>query len=200
MLSIPARPVREDRQAVVDGKGIVAIVNICPKARQPDTPVLTRLPVETCANRSFVPTIGIVAAQVGIRAKTVALVVMRTQPIPRATFGQRATHSNTTAQRAIAANQQAELTFERITGLGTLHIDQTCQRICAVTSALRASQDFDLLNIPERCDGANTAEVNIIDDQTDGRVWCSLVLGELTDTANLNVLRPVPVARPVEIR
>src|SRR5690606_25088776 len=83
---------------------------------------------------------------------------------------------------------------------GALHIDETGQRLCAVAAALRPSQDFDLFDVEQRGDSPDTAEVDVIDDETDGRVRCTLVLLQFARATNLEIAFATYGHGPVQVR
>jgi len=80
-----------------------------------------------------------------------------------------------------------------------LYIDKPRQCIGAVPGSLGPAQNFDCLYVEQGRNGADTAKIDVIDQETDRGIGCSLVLLQLSDTANLQITCPVTVARPVEI-
>ncbi len=80
-----------------------------------------------------------------------------------------------------------------------MHVDEPGERIGAVARALRPAKHFDLFDIEQRRDGANTAEIDIVDNEPNGWIWRALVLRKLADATNLEITRPVTVAGPVQV-
>ena len=85
-LGVFAWPVGQDREAVVDRKCVVAIIDVAVHTCQAEIPVVAHFPVETGTQGSFVPSVGVFATEVRVGAEAVALIMVCTQPIARAVF------------------------------------------------------------------------------------------------------------------
>jgi hypothetical protein len=59
---------------------------------------------------------------------------------------------------------------------------------------------FDSVDVEQRRGRPEAAEIDIIDEKSDGRVGCPLVLLQFADAADLKVARPRRVAGPIEVR
>ena len=101
--------------------------------------------------------------------------------------------------KAIAVRAKLDPTAESRARVGALRVDQAAQGICAVACTLRAAQHIDLVHVEERCSPAQAAEIDVIDQETDGRIGRPLVLFELTDSADLKIARPRSIAGPIKI-
>ena len=80
-----------------------------------------------------------------------------------------------------------------------MHVNEPAQCIRAVTTSLRTAQHFNALYIEQCRDRADAAEIDIIHEKTDRRVWRSLVLLQFANAPYLEVARAVAVARPVQV-
>ena len=101
------------------------------------------------------------------------------------TSGNRAAKRNAARERVVVADRELHSRIPCARCLRAANIDETSQGIRAVTSALRAAQHFDLLHVEERCDCANAAEIDVVDQETHRRIGRALVLLEFTHAANL---------------
>ena len=85
-------------------------------------------------------------------------------------------------------------------GIARLELDQAAERVRAVARALRAAQHLDLLDVEQRGDHADAAEVDLVDQEADRRIGRALVLLELADSAQLEVARARAGAGPGQRR
>jgi hypothetical protein len=81
-----------------------------------------------------------------------------------------------------------------------LHIHEAGQGVRPVARSLRPSEHLYLLHIEQGRNRADAAEVDIVNEKTDRRIWRTFVLLELAYAANLEIPRPVSVTGPVEVR
>ena len=125
--------------------------------------------------------------------------MMGTDTIAGTVFSDRAAQCDAAAERVIVSRGQLEFAGKFVSRSRTLHINEPGQCVGPVTRSLGTSQDFNLFNIPQRRNRPDTAEIDIVHDKSDRRVWGALVLRQLTDPADLNVARPVTITGPVEI-
>src|SRR5690606_31707492 len=124
----------------------------------------------------------------------VALVVMSAQPESQAAvICERTAEGRAAGHCVVLPAAHLHATRPLVVRFGALHIDETGQRLCAVAAALRPSQDFDLFDVEQRGDSPDTAEVDVIDDETDGRVRCTLVLLQFAHAANLEIACAISV-------
>ncbi len=73
--------------------------------------------------------------------------------------------------------------------IAAAHDDEAAERIGAVVQALRPAQHFDAIDIERRRGHAHAAEIDIVDQEADGRIRRALPLLALTDAANLEETR-----------
>ena len=123
-----------------------------------------------------------------------------TEPVAqRAARRHRAAKSHAARDCPILAGSQARHTGPLIGRINALHKDQTGQRVCAIATALRTPEDFNLLNIEKRRNCANSAEVDVIDQEAYRWIRRTFILLEFTNTADLKKPGAVSVSRPIDI-
>ena len=81
-----------------------------------------------------------------------------------------------------------------------MHVHEPGQRVRTVASSLGTSQHFDSLHVEQGCDCADTAEIDVVNQEADRRIGCALVLLQFANTANLQVPGSMPVPGPVQVR
>ena len=90
--------------------------------------------------------------------------MVRAEPVAEcAARRHRAAKRHAAGDRPILPGSQARHPGPFIGRIDALHENQPAQRICAIATALRTPEDFNLLNIEKRRNGANSAEVDVID-------------------------------------
>ena len=79
----------------------------------------------------------------------------------------RATDCNTAGERVVVACSESHPAAPLSGWHGGLHIHEPSQRIRAVATALRTSQHHDLLHVEQGRERADTAEIDVVDQETD---------------------------------
>ena len=69
-------------------------------------------------------------------------------------------------QYTIGTGVYFRMTGEYFRRSNTSHIDETAKRVRAIATALRAAKNLDLLNVEQRGNRANTAEIDIVNQKT----------------------------------
>ena len=113
---------------------------------------------------------------------------------------QRATKSYACRQRVVVTGADLQTTAMCCGRLRALHVHESGQRVCPIARALGASQYINLLHVEQGCDCADAAEVDVVDQEADGRVRRALVLFKFADSANLQIAGAMAIARPIDVR
>ncbi len=155
------------------------------------------------ARSRLVAGVGVVAAQETVAAESVAgRMLQHRAPCPRerAAVGQRPPGRDAGGPQPVVADRYFAVERPLGDGVARLQLDEPAERVRAVTRSLRAAQDLDLLEVEQRGDHADAAEVDLVHKETDRRIRRALVLLEFADAAQLVVARPRARARPGQRR
>ena len=109
---------------------------------------------------------------------------------PTAAVGESPPDGGSDREQAIVAGRQFHVHGSVFCGRRTSHIDDAGQGAGTIKRALRPAQYFNLLNIVQAGDAADSRKVDVIDDEADGWVGCAFVLFPLTDTPQLKIACP----------
>ena len=103
--------------------------------------------------------------------------------------GEAAARDRAGRPEAVAADGELGVELAHRLRIARLDLDEPAERIRAVARALRAAQHLHLLDVESRGDHADAAEVDLVHQESDGRIRRALVLLELADAAQLEVAR-----------
>ncbi len=200
-MCIPARLVGEHRQAVVDGKRVITVSDVRIQYGEIHRQRVRREPSETAANARLVTTVGIVPSEIGVVPEAIALVVVGADPKQERLAGaERTTERDTAGQGIVTTSGELHASFAFSGRHGALHVHESGQRIRAVAGALGTAQHLYALDVERRRNRADAAEIDVVDQETDGRIGRALVLLQFADAADLQVPCAMAVARPVQVR
>ncbi len=198
-LRVAPGTVRQRDEAVVDREGVVAVVEVGMQQREVRAPGALGGEPELQPRGRLVAAVGVVAPEEAVVAESVAdralqhgapgagEVLARGEPAARGRAGR---------PEAIAADRELRAEFPDRLRVARLHLDQPAERIRPVARALRAAQHLHLLHVECRGDHADAAEVDLVHQETDGRIRRALVLLELADAPQLEVARARTRAGP----
>ncbi len=94
---------------------------------------------------------------------------------------------------------EVETGIESIRGIPGLDVDQAGERVGAVARTLGTAQHLDLFHVDHGRNGAGTAEVHVVDEETHRCVDGADELAAFADTANLEKPRPRSAAGVIDV-
>ena len=190
MLHVAAGAVGPGCPGVVDGEGVVAVVELHVQERQVHRHVGRRRVPPPALERRFIEPVGVGTSKVGVVVVAVAGIVTGRQPEARIERRQGPGHHRVDRACAVVTDAGTEARAGRLPGVCTAHVDEAGQRVRPVARRLRSAQDLDAIDIEQGRRTAQAAEVHVVDQEADRCIRRTLVLLELADPAELKVARP----------
>ena len=96
-------------------------------------------------------------------------------------IGHRAGEYGSKGALTVVACTQLNVSACCIRRLRALCVNETAERVGAVAHTLRPAQHLDVIDIEQCRSAAQAAEIDVINEQTYGRIGRALILFELTD-------------------
>ena len=117
----------------------------------------------------------------------------------RQRFGDWAAEGKAYAAGSFVPRCEFKATLKFFRRAGSSNIDQAGQTIGTVAGTLGPPQNFYLLYIEQGGDTSHSGKVHVVHDKTHGWIRCSLVLGQFSNAAELEIAGPVTVTGKVEV-
>ncbi len=185
---------------VVDGPAVIAVIDIRVQQHEVEPRIRRELDAPLEAPRQLIAIIGVLAIEEGVVPEAITLEILHRQAPRRMQAFDRPGGDDTHGPRVVVGAGRVDRESRRHRRIGAAHRNHACERIGTEARALRTSQYFDLRHIEQRRGHADATEIHVIDEESDRRIGCALVLLELADAANLEEARPRGATGPVEVR
>ena len=184
---------------VVQGEGIVAIVDVDIHQGEVDAVALAGQPAQLAAQGGFILAVGVVAPEVIVADKTVALVAIDGDAVQQPVGHQRPRAHQPGAPAVVftAAGLDAHGGFGG--GFSRADIDQSRQRVGAVQGTLGPAQDLHLFDIKQGAGAPQAAEVDAIYEQANGGIERLLELAALPHATYLVEAGPGRASGAVDV-
>ncbi len=128
------------------------------------------------------------------------MITLNGNAIGRVIATDRAAEGQPSADEAVRSDIDLRSHQSLRSGVLRLNVNEARKPVRSVARSLRTAQHLDLLDVEKCRHHADSAEIDVVDNESDRGVRRSLVLLALTDTANLKIARTRGLTGPIQVR
>jgi len=199
LLAVLAGLVRQGRARVVEGEGVVAVVEVRPGRREVGGQVLARQPAQLAAGNELVVIVRLVAVEEGVLHVAVVLRLAHGDPALQA-LRQRSARGRLEVPAIVVAVAGLDAALDLGPGVSRLYVHHAGERAGAEARALRPAQHLHLLDVHQRRGAGDADELDAVHGHADrGEVLGIDELLELADAADLHEAGPAAGGGEVHI-